>query len=320
MKKFINDQEYFADKEYLTHSMIKDFISCEHYFRIKHIDKTFLDNEERDYFVFGSAVDSLLTESEGNFEERFMVLDRKIATDNVEELYNELKETERERDEKLEAGKPVKMLEAKIVKINEKLDKIKEAEGKTQISSTVFGHIHDSVKEMRRQPLYEMFGIGKGGTSQDIICAEINGVKRKGKLDHIDVKNKIIADVKTCADITKFDPRMYATQLYYYRKLASVHHKIDEQEWDCYITAVDKQTHYKRSEVFHLNKNIIDAAGLEIEAIIKQMEDAKALGFYTPATNMAGAEIEDARRNKCYKCNYYNECEFSLQKEISHIA
>jgi hypothetical protein len=320
LKVFATDEAYYSDNEYASASMIKDIEFCEFFFESKHITKIFVDEEEKDYFIYGSAVDTLLTEAPEIFAKRFMPVktkidcgERQITVKLIEALKAEIKEKENTK-------KAHKTLDDKLIKLQEKLSAIIQLEGITQITETMYKHIKASADELLRQPLFRMFGVGSSGKSQEIITTELDGKLVKGKLDYINVEKKIIADVKTCANIERFDPRMYAEQLAYYRKLASIKYGIPEKEWDCYILAVDKQTDVKRSEIMCLSKNLIDAAWLDISEKLEKYYRTKEFGFYQPITEKPDAEYMDARKTVCYKCPFYNQCDFSLQKEITYIS
>jgi hypothetical protein len=58
MPKVLTEKDYFFDKEYITHSMIKDFLEKgEYYYYLKHIKKVKEPFFSKDYFDFGTAVD-----------------------------------------------------------------------------------------------------------------------------------------------------------------------------------------------------------------------------------------------------------------------
>jgi hypothetical protein len=324
-KKFKDDAEYFADMEYVSQSHLKDFFTCEYFYESKYISKTFIDEEERDYFIYGSGVDALLTEKAGTFEQKFFPLPagmKKIDTSEADNIVTALSELDKEIAEKEAAEKPFKALEKRRTSMREKLEMIESLYGKVQISNTVYNHIKQSAEELLRQPLYQMFGVGEAGMSQEIITLTIDGIKRKGKFDYLNIKKHIIADVKTCANIERFNPRDYANQLAYYRRLASEKYGIDKNEWDHYLLVVDKQTEVKRSKIMCLAKNIIDEAENEIEGNLRTYVERKDSGFYTPITETVTdyAESEQIREKVCFKCGHYNNCPFSLQKEIEYIT
>lgn len=320
-KIFASDEEYFADQEFISHSQIKDFFTCEYFYECKYITKTFVDEEEHDYFVYGSAVDSLLTEHPDNFLDRFYPLaegQRKIDTDGKEGIEAAMAELQKDIEIRANEKKATKALESKVATYQAKLEALSVLTGKTQISATVFKHVRQSAEELLRQPLFKMFGVGEPGMSQGIIALTINGIKQKGKLDYLNPDKRIIADVKTCANIEKFNPRIYATQLAHYRRLASTYYETEKEAWDHYLLVVDKQTDVKRSKIFCISKDIINDAEKELDKLLIDFVDRRATGFFTPITEKTD-DPEKAREEVCFKCPNYNKCPFSLQKDIDYI-
>lgn len=314
---FKNDQEYFADTEYVSNSQLKDFDHCQYLYEGKHITKIFRDEEEHDYFTYGSAVDCLLTEPEGTFEQRFYPIDRRVDISEAETLPIIIKALQKEIAEKEVEGKAHKMLDDKLAKLNENLKRMKNLIGKTQITNTMFENITKSAEELNRQPLFKLFGLKEKGGSQEIITGEIMGLKMKGKLDYINIDKKVIADVKTVSTMERFDPMIYARQLAYYRLLASNKYSIDQQDWDCYLLVVDKGSSVKRSEIFHISKRAINQAAEELLVSLGKFKKTKEAGFYIPAPE--DSEIMNGRKERCFNCPFYNQCEFSVQKEITLI-
>jgi len=64
------------DTKRISPSSLGDFIECPFLYWKKHVDKSFIE-EEHDYFVFGSALDALVTEGQQSFDEKFEVVPRK---------------------------------------------------------------------------------------------------------------------------------------------------------------------------------------------------------------------------------------------------
>lgn len=316
--QFKNDNEYFADSEYLSNSQLKDFEFCQYLYEGKHLTGVFKDEIERDYFTYGSAVDCLLTEPDGTFEQRFFPIDRRIDVSEADQLPEAISALKKEIEEKEATGKAHKLLDDKLVKMEAKLETMKNVIGKTQITMAAFDNITESANELLRQPLYKIFGVGANGRSQSILTAEIDGIKMKGKLDYINIEKRVIADVKTTASMDRFNPMIYARQLAYYRLLASEVYKVIAEDWDCYLLVVDKGTNSKRSEIYHISKYLIDQATAELLEKLKKFKETKESGFFTPITEKP--DVENARHEKCFNCMFYNQCGFSVQKEITMIS
>ena len=317
-KEFKSDGEYYMDTEYVSYSMLRDFKFCEYLFQVKYIDRSFMELKEPDYFVYGRAVDTLLTEKDEEFSNKFYPVDSCVDIQKKTGFEQLLKVKENELSEKKKKGLSVKLLEASIEKIRQKIRKIAEIGTKTQITQRIYEHACSCSEELKRQPLYEMFGVRKGSRAQEIIALKVDGIKRKGKLDYIYPEKKIIADIKTCVNIMKFDPGMYAEQLAYYRELASEKYGIPENEWDCYIMAVDKNILFKRSEIFLLDKPLLDAAKDVNAHNLKLYKEKQKTECYNPVTFDLNDNL--SRKEKCMNCHHYPNCTFSIQKEITLVS
>jgi hypothetical protein len=86
----LNQQNYYDDTEYLSHSQLEDFIHCPYFYNVKYITKEYEQDEEvKKYFVIGSAVDVILTEPE-KYNDQFFAGDlRKMSEE--EKTANESK-------------------------------------------------------------------------------------------------------------------------------------------------------------------------------------------------------------------------------------
>lgn len=73
LKTFESVEAYYEDTEYISQSMIKDYIECPYYYKLKHIDKTWPE-ERKDYFDFGQGVDTIMTEGMDAFKKKFKLV------------------------------------------------------------------------------------------------------------------------------------------------------------------------------------------------------------------------------------------------------
>ena len=318
LKKFKTENGYYNDTEYISYSMLKNFFFCEYLYQVKYVDKIFEELKEPDYFAYGRAVDTLLTENDSEFTNKFYPISASINTSKLNEFRDLLKTKKDELVKKKSKNLGTKILETSIEKLRQRIKKIREIGDKTQITLKTHEHVQGCATELKRQPLYNMFGVKKGSRAQEIITQKINGIKRKGKLDYIYPEKKIIADIKTCANILRFEPELYAEQLAYYRELASEKYGIPESEWDCYIMAVDKNILYKRSEIFLLDKQLLNASKDRNAHNLKLYLERKKTGFFNPVTLNPDDNL--SRRDKCMNCDHYPNCKFSLQKNTTLIS
>lgn len=85
LKKFLTDEEYYSDKEFLSNSMLQDFIHCKYKYQRKHIDQNF-PFIDQDYFIIGRALDTLVTEGRAAFEAKFEVVPRRTKNSEKDQL------------------------------------------------------------------------------------------------------------------------------------------------------------------------------------------------------------------------------------------
>jgi hypothetical protein len=174
--KFKTDKEYFADTTHISASMIKAYLRSPSYYKALYIDKV-LAGPDSPAIDFGSALDTLLTESEEEFHKGF--------------TYSVLKRDDPERFEsnKTFAGK---------VLSRSAYDTVLAAANAVQ-ATTAYKDI------MNNEPL-----------PQTVLTGNINGVDVKGKLDWLNIidlksggKKAIITDLKTTTNL-------HPTKYYYH--------------------------------------------------------------------------------------------------------
>ena len=184
-KVFKTDKDYYSDTEFISNSMLRDYLFCEHLFQVKYVHKTFISPRvgEPEYFIYGRAVDTILTEPEGTFEERFIAMEIRVNVEQLKELAEKEKSLLTEIGEKAKEGKAHKGLDTQLIKVKDKIQYIKSIGERTQLTKAMMKDVLASVEELKRQPLYEMFGVKQ--RAQEIIALTIDGYKRKGKLYYI---------------------------------------------------------------------------------------------------------------------------------------
>ena len=300
-KKFKNSQEYYRDYEYITNSHLLAFNNCNYFYKQKR--KGRIKEIEKIYFTYGKCVDAIL--SGENIEDKFFV--GTAPKESVEELRECVKVIENEMKEREDSGKKIlKTQFDKLDKFNEKITDAQATEGKIAITSTVLGHIVDTAKEIKSQPLYEAFS---GADPQIIIATKINGVKVKCMLDKLDLKNGIICDDKTTANMNTFDPEMYLQQLSWYRWIVK---EVYGVEADCYLSVGDKVAGFKRSSLYYITPEKLNYQEIINQALLEEFLKAKKDNKYPPCV----IGRPDLRQERCFNCDNYVECPHSRQTEF----
>jgi len=258
--RFLTDDEYYNDKEYLSNSMLKDFQECPYKFYQKHITKEFAF-QDQPYFLIGRALDTLITEGQDAFIEKFQVVKTRRGVVSDKQLLTE---------------------------------------GDYKLISMMYNEVY-------RQPLFRKLRFSKT-KCQEIIALEIDGVKRKGKMDFFDKKKKIIVDLKSAANLFMFDPLVYAQQLAYYKQLVRAKYGF---EAECHLFVVDKQKPKCRSQYFIYSTEILDEAedriNESVQQYVKYMKGRKKL-------------IQPRYRSSCMDCQFYQNCKLSTQKTPIYLT
>ncbi len=305
-KKFNTEKNYFDDIEYISSSMLNAWIKCPHFFQSKYIDKTYVE-PEREYFVFGKAVDTLITEPEA-YKSRFITVERTVDVSSEEVMRRELMEVQNEIVERNKEEKPVKALENKLTSLTEKIAQLAEVKDKEQLTPAIDRDVQECVIELRRQPLFKKFGFLEKGTTQEMIALEIDGFKVKGKIDFLNLERKILADLKTTANIETFNPKMYLSQMAWYQWLVEKQHGIKCQ---VFIPAVDKKIENKRSAIYLISDSLLEATMTENMTMLGHLTEQRKSGFFTPIEGI---------HNDRFACPDYKNCPFALQKEVIYIS
>lgn len=113
----LNQNNYYDDTEYLSHSQLKDFMHCPYLYNVKYLTKEFIvPEDEAKYFIIGRAVDVMLTAPDQYNNEFYTGDARKMTDDQKQALAH-----------------------------------------KTRLTPADEQVVIDCVNELARQPLYEQF-------------------------------------------------------------------------------------------------------------------------------------------------------------------
>jgi len=311
LKTFKNDTEYFADYKFATNSGLKSFKYCPYMYMM--MKKGKFIPLPKTYFDFGSAVDAIL--SKQKIEDLF-VLGGTKPRKTKEEAITKLKEVEDEIASREGAGKaPTKKMMDDIITCKKAIKYWDDTKNKRALTTSIYEHVKDVVSEMQNAPLYVPF---KDNATQEIIAVEINGHKVKGKLDKLDLKEKIICDDKTTANLETLDPSIFLQQLAWYRMLVRIRYDV---VCDTYAAVGDKykaEGRKSRSRMFYAPPYLLDS---QEELNLKELEVFKAEKDFLPCVDLvASHKREDEREVKCFKCDFYTQCPHSIQAKYVTIV
>lgn len=265
-KPHLNVQE-FKDTSRVSPSSLRSFNDCPYYYWAKRVVK-FWEDESKDYFDIGSGADSLITEGIDHYEKHFQVVPRRTA---------KMKEEAKE-------------------------------EGVTLLSLKQDELIRSMYHELSRQPLFSKFytdGWEKQAWLETDMVDEFDGSKLHavGKLDYYHKKARIIADLKTTASLTTFNPSMYAMQMAFYREVAQM---VDGIDCQVFIIAVDK-TDMTRSRIYLMSEHTLNSGKTQMRMAIEQLKLCRE--------NDAWLE-QDLDDDRPHECPTYDTCPYAIQKRL----
>ncbi len=348
----LDKDDYYKDVEWTSFSDIKLFSFCETLFRDTRITKEY-EEGDKTYFTYGKLVDALLTESPKYVEDNFILVERKIKVEDALKHENQIKELENYINdpvflEKVAKGNQValKGLEKRqkeIIELKMVLENMKSLDSKIQITPALWREAEESALAIKTHPSFVTFVFNEL-TSQQIIKVTVDGIKRKGRLDHLKLSPEItkiyaifvaekitydemiakikalnpndhwaiVTDIKTCYDIEKLEPYNdhYRGQLAYYRTLVSEFFQIPKYNVRGRILAGDKVTQeFKKSELFEYTKEALDEREPWINEWVNRLAEAKKTGKFISDKEKNGMGMGRG----CFKCTECRFCPFSAK-------
>jgi hypothetical protein len=300
-KAKITRENYFQVKTHISYHDILNFQRCEFLYAQDREGK--VKRVERDYFLYGSAFDAMIT---GEFPRRFVV--GKDPKKGMEKLANERAKAEtaaeKYREAKDKRGQAMLEKASKMIEeIRARENELAEDLGKESVSDTVAAHIEGSLAALKRQTLMDRFP-RTNKTDQIIVTTKLQGTDVKGMLDYFHQENHIIADYKTTASMKNFNPRQYTGQMAWYRMLVRETYGI---ECDCYLIVADKETYVKHAYFYQFVPETLDEMEPELLATLDRMIGSIEAGIFEPSA------FQGIRN--CFTCDHYAECPFTIQSE-----
>lgn len=325
-----------------NYSALKTFSVCPHLYYEQYIAKTYVE-PERDYFVYGSLVDCMLTTPD-ELDKRFVRVDRTVEVGNTLKFEQKIRDLEAELAEivpKAELGnktaqKGVAKREGEIEELRSKLRSISDMKDKQQVTAGMWDDALATAEAIRRNPTFRQLDFN-AFTSQQILTDEV--ARRKGILDYVEFsppvqtlynllktnhiqyeefKAKVqevseenrygwIWDIKTTGTISAFDPSIYAGQLAWYRAIVESYVGIRCQ---CGIIAGDKDPSCKRSQDYVLVSHLLDEAHEKTLIVEKAFLESRESNVWPAAKHFRGLDQE------CFRCSECSERPFSIDSPL----
>lgn len=336
----IDKDSYYKDTQFISFSGLKIFSKCETLYRDMIIEKTY-EEPEHDYFVYGKLVDAMITESPDFIEKNFILVDRKVNPEDALKIENQIKELEAyiadpAFQEKLQKGnktaqKGLEKRQREISECKEQLSIIAGLADKQQVTKSIWQNAEETALAVKTHPYFSNLEFNEV-TSQQIFAAVIDGVPRKGKLDHLKLSPSltklyaiyiagqmslealqeriramnpndlwaIITDLKTCYSIPKLEPYSthYRGQLGFYQDLVHAVLLIPIENITLQAFVADKVTNnFKMAEVFRYTQRAIDELKPDVKAWMDLWMNAMATRQFVSAKEKSGME------QKCFTCS-----------------
>lgn len=144
--------------------------------------------------------------------------------------------------------------------------------GKTQLTEGQGKLINQMVYEFRQNTLFN-----PNPTKKIILYKTGKGLVLKAELDDI---SDMIRDVKTCANVSSFNPQFYAVQATFYNMLVEL--KLD-RKLEVMLEVVDKYKYFSRSDAWiYQLKTLHSMRGLIMEKL-DEMQLAHSTGIFPSA-------------------------------------
>jgi hypothetical protein len=265
-KPHLNVSDHKDDSR-ISPSSLRSFSDCPYYYWAKRVAKFWAD-ESKDYFDLGSGADSLITQGPEDYQKNFRVVARR-----TEAL-------------KLEADKD------NVTLLSPKQDEI----------------IKGMQKELFRQPLFAKFnseGWQKQAWLETDLVDEFDDSKihAVSKLDYYHKQARVIADLKTTANLSTFHPATYAMQMGFYHEMAKL---VDGIDCQVFIIAVDK-TDMTRSRIYLMSEHTINQGKTKMRMAIEQLKACRETNAWL---------IQEINDDRPHECPTYDTCPYGIQRRL----
>lgn len=257
------------------------------------------------------------------------------------ELRANLNDLTMNREENLDKTlvKGIASRKAEASEIQLSLDAIKDLADKQQVTPAVWQNAESTALALKTHPYFSQMEFNSV-TSQQIFTSVIDGIPRKGKLDHLklspaltkfyaiylakqltleDLQARIremnpqdlwaiITDVKTCYSVEKLEPfnKHYRGQLRFYQDLVMHTLLIPKEKIKCQIFVSDKVTNeFKMAELLVYSQEALDELWPDILEWMKFWQKSMQMNKFVSSKEKLGME------QKCFTCSECRFCPFS---------
>lgn len=161
-----------------------------------------------------------------------------------------------------------------------------KTEGATEITKGTHEQVEMLYQEFRANNLFRQ------QPKKKILIFEYAGFKFKAELDDFDDERNLIVDVKTCANLTTFNPDFYKFQMAFY---AWALREVEGRQCEAMLEVVDKYKYFARSRAIHYTHYTLESHMGDIITTIDKYKRCKELGVW----------ISEANDDELLHCPYY---------------
>jgi len=349
-------REYSAGIEVPSYSDLRTYDTCPRLWYEQNITKDY-EQPDEDYFIYGNLVDALLTDPE-HVSSKFVRVDRRTKDETGMESVGKMQEIQAEivalkADLDLKPNKiKEKTLKKKEIELKKQANLVKALrsnEKKVQVVNSIWKNAHETAECIKRNPLWVRViepAIEEGriafqlalhspelnlkGTLDILIASKqlivalqgyaggIVSIDEVRKIGSDEDESAIIIDIKTCAQLTKFQTentceKYYSGQLAIYSALIS---NIAACQHEAYVLAGDKDPDRKMAQHYQFSgKTLADSfariCGVQ-DLFVKSMfaYDACKIREAFPA-----AKTLYGKNQTCFRCSVCREAPFSQTDE-----
>lgn len=336
----------YRENEGLNYSSLRVFNVCPNLYYEQFVTKTY-EEPDRDYFLYGSLVDCMLTTPD-ELDKLFVRVDSKLdALDalkyeqKIKELNAEMSAADKKGEtmvEKAERGNKtaqagLEKREREIEDLRTKLSAIKELGLKQQITNGMWQNALATAEAIKANPLFRELSFDEF-TSQQVFVDEKTG--RKGKLDYVRFAEPMqqlyaafkagLLDPKSFrAGVAQLSPQdrtgvivdIKTTYLIselepeIYAGQLAIYRELVEAvtgvRCRCLIVAGDKDPKCKRSQDYELAEPLVDRAWVRYLAVEKAFRACKKDDIWPSAKELWGIG------QKCFRCSVCSDRPFSFK-------
>ena len=255
---------------FITSSKVKTFGQCQLAYKYKYIDLIpERIKEDKEYFVVGQAFDDLTTHGDKYYDENYIVLKSRVSDIDSEIQKQQEKIEDAKNLPPKKDGSMLATAKNSIVKSEMKIKFLIALKEKVQLTYTMQDLISQMHEEFLAQKLFNH------KPKKRVFFWKYRDRLIKIELDDFD--GKTIRDVKTSANVLRFDPEFYEVQACLY------HLVVEENTMDrlpVQYEIVDKYRHFSRSLLIEYTQQTLLSVRGRILSAIDNLIDAEASDIF----------------------------------------